>query len=181
MPNTTLAGHPLHPQLVELPLSLLPFSFALDVLHAVTGKQSFADAAYYTMVGGCVGGLAAGAAGAMDYLTIPRESESHKVANVHAGLNLGTLGLYGLNLLLRSRRRRGTGVLPVIMSAVGTAGLIASAWYGSELVFKLGMRVEPAQEGEKPPEVKLPGDRKIERAFQKAEKALTGHDGAKKK
>jgi uncharacterized membrane protein len=180
MPNVTLAGHPLHPQLVEFPLGLLPFSFVLDVLHAATGKQSFADAAYYTMVGGYVGGMAAGAAGAMDYLSIPPKSESHEVANVHAGLNLGIMGLYSLNLLLRSRRRRGTGVLPMLLSAVGTAGLIASSWYGGELVYKLGMRVEPAEEGEKPPEVKLPGDRKIEQAFRKAEKALTGHDGAKK-
>lgn len=179
MPNTTLAGHPLHPQLVEFPLGLLPFSFAMDVLHALTGKQSFADTAYHTMVGGYVGGMAAGAAGALDYLSIPRETQSHEVANVHAGLNLGIMGLYSLNLLMRSRRRRGTGVLPVLLSAVGTAGLIASAWYGGELVYKLGMRVEPAQEGEKEPELKLPGDRKIEQAFQRAEKALAGHDGAK--
>ncbi len=180
MPNTTLAGHPLHPQLVEFPLGLLPFSFALDVLHAATGKQSYADAAYYPMVGGYVGGMAAGAAGAMDYLTIPPKSESHKVANVHAGLNLGIMGLYGLNLLMRSRRRRGTGALPVLLSALGTAGLIASAWYGGELVYKLGMRVAPAQEGEEAPELKLPGDRKIEQAFHRAERVLTGHDGAER-
>ncbi len=180
MPNTTFAGHPLHPQLVEFPLGLLPFSFAMDLLHAVTGKQAFADTAYHTMVGGCVGAMAAGAAGAMDYLSIPRDSQSHRVANVHAGMNLGLMGMYGLSLLLRTGRKQGTGVLPVLLSALGTAGLIASAWYGGELVYKLGMRVEPAQEGEKEPEVKLPGDRKIEEAFRKAEKALTGYDGAKK-
>jgi uncharacterized membrane protein len=179
MPNTALAGHPLHPQLVEFPLGLLPFSFAMGVLHAVTGKQAFADTAYHTMVGGYVGGMAAGAAGAMDYLSIPQKRESHEVANVHAGLNLGIMGLYSLNLLMRSRRRS-PGVLPVLLSALGTAGLIASAWYGGELGYKLGMRVEPAQEGEKEPEVKLPGDRKIEQAFRKAEHALAGHDGKKK-
>jgi hypothetical protein len=87
--------------------------------------------------------------------------------------------MYGLNLLLRTGRKRGTGALPVLLSALGTAGLLASAWYGGELVYGLGMRVAPAQEGEKEPDVKLPGDRKIEQAFKKAEKALTGHDGAK--
>ncbi len=179
MPNTTFMGHPLHPQLVEFPLGLLPFSLAMDVLHAATGKQSFADAAYYSMAGGVAGAMAAGTAGALDYLTIPRGSESAKAANVHAGINLGLMGVYGLNLLLRTGRKRGTGVLPVLLSALGTAGLIASAWYGGELVYKLGMRVEPAQEGEKEPEVKLPGDRMIEEAFRKVEQKLTPHDGSK--
>jgi uncharacterized membrane protein len=66
MPQSTLVGHPLHPQLIYSPLGLLPFSLVMDGLYAVTGKPSYADAAYYTLVGGTVGGLAAGAAGALD-------------------------------------------------------------------------------------------------------------------
>jgi uncharacterized membrane protein len=135
MPKTTFAGHPLHPQLISFPLGLFPFSLAMDLLHLATGKEAYADTAYHSMVGGMVGGLAAGAAGAADYFTIPPDSESRKVANVHGGLNLGIMGLYGLNLLLRGREKK-PGAVPVLLSLLGTAGLVASAWYGGELVYR---------------------------------------------
>jgi uncharacterized membrane protein len=169
MPQTTLAGHPLHPQLIGFPVGLLPFSCLMDLLHLATGKKAYADTAYNTMVGGFVGGLAAGAAGAADYLTIPPNSESRKVGRMHAALNVGVLGLYSLNLLLRSRRKS-PGLLPVALSILGTAGLVVAQWYGGELVYKLGMRVKPAMEGEQAPEWKLPGDEKIENAFIQAER-----------
>ncbi len=60
MPQVTLMGHPLHPQLIVMPAALLPFSLILDVLHAGTRDQSYADAAYYTMMGGFLGGIGAG-------------------------------------------------------------------------------------------------------------------------
>jgi uncharacterized membrane protein len=166
MPLTTSAGHPLHPQLVAFPIGLLSYSTVLDLMHLATGRKEYADAAYYTMAGGYVGGLAAAASGAVDYFDIPSDTESKKVANLHAGLNLGIMGLYSLNLLLRSRRSS-SGPLPVLMSLLGTAGLVASSWYGGELVYKLGMRVKPVMEegGPEHRELKLPGDEKIERAF----------------
>ena len=80
MPQVTLTGHPLHPQLIVMPAGLLPFSLVLDVLHAKTHDQSYADAAYYTMMGGFVGGLVAGAAGAADYSTIPAGARPKRLA-----------------------------------------------------------------------------------------------------
>jgi len=176
MPNTTFAGHPLHPQLVALPLGLFPFSLAMDVMHYATGDDSYADAAYYSMAGGCIGAMAAGAAGAADYASIPNETHSKKTANVHAALNLGLMGLYGLNLFLRRGKTPPTSPLAMLLSGVGCAGLIAAAWYGGELVYELGMRVKPMMEGDDTPELKIPGDRKIEEAFRSVEERLTGGD-----
>ena len=107
------------------------------------------------------GASAAGAAGAADYLTIPSDTQSKKVANIHGALNLGIMGLYSLNLALRSRRRSSTGIVPFLLSAAGTAGLIAASWYGGELVYELGMRVKPLMKGDESPELKLPGDEKV--------------------
>jgi uncharacterized membrane protein len=165
MPQTTFAGHPLHPQLITMPAGLLPFSLVLDILHLKTGRQSYADAAYYTMIGGLVGGLAAGAAGAADYFTIPPEDKAKKVADTHATLNIGLLALTGLNLALRSRGRRSWS-LPLFLSLVGNLGLLVSAWYGGHLVFEHGIRVKPAGPPSHEPEVKLPGDDRIEQAIQ---------------
>jgi uncharacterized membrane protein len=175
MPFTTLAGHPLHPQLVGLPLGMFPFSFAMDLMHLATGKQSYADAAYYSMVGGYVTGLAAGAAGAADYLSIPSNTESKKVANVHGALNLGIMAMYGLNLVMR--RNRSSGLLPTLLSALGTAGLVVSGWYGGELVYKLGMRVQPLMEGSDATEWKLPGDEKLASALEESVEQLTPSNG----
>ncbi|HEX5271841.1 MAG TPA: DUF2231 domain-containing protein [Gemmataceae bacterium] len=171
MPETTLAGHPLHPQLVAFPLGLLPFSLAMDVMHLITGERRYADTAYHAMVAGCAGAVAAGAAGAVDYFSIPKGTKSSKTANVHGAMNLGLIGMYGLNLLLRSRERS-PGPLPVALSALGTAGLIMSAWFGGKLVYDLGMRVKPVMEGDKEPQWKLPGDEKIEHAFEALEHAV---------
>jgi len=177
MPQTTLAGHPVHPQLVAFPIGLLPFSFVLDVMHTVTRKESYAEAAFYTMVGGCVGGLAAGATGAADYLTIPPDSHSKKTANLHALLNLAVMGLYGINLFLRRGRKPPTGFLPKLLSLAGTAGLIISSWYGGELVYELGMRVKPLMEGEQGPEWKLPHDRELEQGFRNFEERYAPSGG----
>jgi hypothetical protein len=80
------------------------------------------------------------------------------------------MGLYGLNLVLRQRQRNHVGFVPSLLSALGTAGLVASAWYGGELVDELGMRVKPAMdEGSEQPDLHLPGDDKLVGAFQKFE------------
>jgi uncharacterized membrane protein len=176
MPRSTFAGHPLHPQMIVAPAGLLPFSLCLDLLHLRRRDPSYADGAYYAMMGGFIGGIAAGAAGAADYATIPPDSRAKKTANLHAILNLGLMGLTGLNLLLRRKRKRSPGAVPILLSVITNAGLFISAWYGGQLVYTHGMRVKPA--GESPAaEIKLPGDDKLERALTGLERRLAPGDG----
>ncbi len=172
MPKTTFAGHPLHPQLVAFPIGLLSYSTVMDALYAATSDQSFADAAYYTLAGGCVSALAAGATGAADYLTIPDGTKSKQMANVHLALNAGVMGLFGMSLFLRRGRQSRSGFLPALLGLLGTAGLVVSQWYGGELVYELGMRVRPMMEGDQSSELKLPGDRRMEEAFRSAGERL---------
>ncbi|MDP9368685.1 MAG: DUF2231 domain-containing protein [Chloroflexota bacterium] len=171
MPKTTFAGHALHPQLINAPAALLPFSLVLDLMHAATSKPAYAEAAYYSMVGGYVGGLAAATAGAGDYFAIPSESHTKRIANIHASLNLSLLGLYSLNLLLRRGKTPPTGTVPVALSTAGTVGLLVSAWYGGHMVYSHGMRVKGVSPVAEAPELKLPGDKKLEEAFSRLEQA----------
>lgn len=177
MPKTTFAGHPLHPILIIMPSGLLPMSLILDVMHVATGKESYAKSAYYTMIGGYVSGIAAAAAGAGDYFTIPPNTQVKKTANIHASLNIGALGLYSLNLLLRRGKKRPTGVVPVLLSVLGTVGLIVSAWYGGHMVYEQGMRVKGVSPVEDAPEIKLPGDEKLEEAFTRLEERFAPQEG----
>jgi uncharacterized membrane protein len=168
MPQVTLAGHPLHPQMIVMPAGLLPFSLVLDLLYATTRRQSFADAAYYTMMGGLVGGLAAGAAGAADYQTIPADNPAKKVGTVHGLMNVSLLALTGMNLLMR-RRRRAPGLLPILLSAVGNAGLFVSAWFGGHLVYHHGMRVRGTELAGTSGPLRLPGDERLEQTLSQVE------------
>ncbi len=162
MPKMTLAGHPLHPQLIPFPAALMPTSLALDVLHMTTGRQSYDDAARYTLTGGVLGAAAAGAVGAMDYLAIPNGGATKRTANVHAAMNVALVGIFGMSWLMRQGQR--TSPLAVALSAVGNIGLLASAWYGGHLVYSHGMRVE-GRDPATGPEIRPPGDRELERAL----------------
>ena len=160
MPQVTFMGHPLHPQLIVLPAALLPFSLCLDAMHASTRDQSYADAAYYTMMGGFLGGIAAGAAGAADYGTIPSNTKASQIGRLHGVMNVSLLALTGLNLFMR-RKRRSAGTLPMMLSLITTVGLTVSAWYGGHLVYHHGMRVRGTGLSGSPENVQLPGDDRI--------------------
>lgn len=171
MPKTTLTGHPLHPQLIVAPAGLLPASLVFDIMHAKTGNPSYADAAYYTMMGGVAGGLAAGAAGFGDYLAIPPASPVKKVAAMHGLMNVSLLTLSGVNLFLRRGKNRPSGQLPMILNAVTNTGLLFSAWLGGQMVYHYGMRVDGVSPVAKAPEIKLPGDEMMAQGFRKLEDA----------
>jgi uncharacterized membrane protein len=172
MTQVTLMGHPLHPQMIVMPAGLLPFSLLLDAMHAATRDQSYADAAYYTMMGGFVGGLAAGAAGAADYGTIPSDSKAKELGRLHGVMNIGLLALTGLNLIMR-RKRRSAGPLPMVLSLITTAGLTVSAWYGGHLVYHHGMRVRGTDLAGSPEDARVPGDHEVAQAL-----ASTANDQA---
>lgn len=172
MPKATLAGHPLHTQLIVVPAGLLPYSLLMDVMHVATGKRVYADVAYHTLLGGLAGGLVAAIAGVADYSEIPSGGHSKRIANLHGALNLSVMGMYGLNAFLRRGRRPPTGTLPVVLSALGSAGLLVSAWYGAELVYSQGVRVKGVSPIEHAPEVKLPGDEAVAKMLNQAAQVM---------
>jgi uncharacterized membrane protein len=173
MMKSTLAGHPLHPQLIVAPAGLLPFSFIMDVMQRATGEQSYADAAYHSMWGGFFGALAAGAAGAVDYFSIPRESPVMRTANMHAGLNIGLVGMYAANLAMR-RKGEPASAASLLLSGLGTAGLLVSAWYGGHMVYEQGMRVKDVDPIAQAPDLKLPVDETIRETFERLEESVAG-------
>lgn len=172
MPKSTFAGHPLHPMLIVAPAALIPFGFILDAMHRSSGKESYANAAYYSLVGGLLGGLAAGAAGAMDYLTIEPETDVKRTANVHAMLNGGALVLTAANVAARRNTPDHAGG-SLIASALAAAGVLISGWFGGRLVYEQGMRVKGVSPVESAPELKAPGDAVIEQAMKREEQVVT--------
>jgi uncharacterized membrane protein len=173
MPRLTLAGHPVHPQVIVFPAALLPFSFAMDSLYVITGDRAYAKAAHSALLGGGAMAVAAGIAGALDYLAIRNRTQEKRLGNVHALLNLGALVLTGINLRLRRNTQPRSKSLALLLGAATTTSLLISQWYGGELVYGLGVRVKAARELENAAELKVPGDERAEQAFREGAKGVT--------
>jgi uncharacterized membrane protein len=164
VPKSTFAGHPLHPMLIVAPAALIPFGFILDAMHRSTQKDSYSNAAYYSLTGGLVGGFAAATAGVMDYLTIQRETDVKRTANMHALLNGGALALTAANVLMRKNEPAHTGG-SLALSAIAAVGVLVSGWFGGRMVYEQGMRVKGVSPVEHAPEMVLPGSDRTERAM----------------
>jgi uncharacterized membrane protein len=171
MPKSTFAGHPLHPMLIVAPAALLPFGFILDAMHSSTHKASYSNAAYYSLVGGLVGGVAAAAAGVMDYLTIEPETDVKRTANMHAILNSGALAMTAANVLMRKDRPAHTGG-SLALAGLAAVGVLVSGWFGGRMVYEQGMRVKGVSPVEHAPELDLPGGKWTEKMMLKEEQMV---------
>ena len=169
MKQLTLAGHPIHPQVIPFPLGLLPFSAVMDCMYLATGKRRYADAAYYSLVGGVLGAAAAAATGIPDYLTIQPGGPMKRSANTHAILNGTIVAVETVNLSMRKHRRSGT--LPAILGIIGAIGTFVSQWYGGKLVYNMGMRVKPVRQAPQN-QLRPPGDRMLERGLDRLESVM---------
>src|SRR4051794_27205636 len=87
-PSTAaIAGHPLHPMLVPVPIGTLTAATVADVMWARTNDPFWARASAWLLGGSIVSGLAAAPLGLADFVTIPAarrrpEAWMHAVGNV---------------------------------------------------------------------------------------------------
>lgn len=134
--------HPIHPMLIAFPIALWIFSFVCDVIHLMGwGGVIWNDMAFYTMIGGLLGALAAAVPGYIDYRSIT-DPAVKRVGRWHMVINLTIVVLFVLNILLRANSAPGARV-PVLLSIIAIAMLGVSGWLGGELVYVHGIAVEP--------------------------------------
>jgi len=126
--------HPLHPILVALPIGLWIFSLVCDVVYRFgPHEEIWPLMAWYAIVAGLVGAVAAAVPGAIDFFSIT-DPPAGRVALLHLLVNAGLVVLFALNAWLRSVLLPGS-VLLLVLSVVGIAGLVVSGWLGGELVY----------------------------------------------
>jgi uncharacterized membrane protein len=131
-----IAGHPLHPSVVPLPIGAFVGAFASDLAYAATGDRFFARSSRLLLAAGIGTGLVAGSLGAMDFLGRKRIRE-HGSAWIHAGGNVGAIGLATVNLMLRQRDET-RSVVPkgLLLSSILVGALSVTAWLGGELTYR---------------------------------------------
>ena len=138
----SIAGHPIHPMLVPIAIGGFLLSFAFDVVCWATGAAPpnvYNQVAYYTMLGGIVGALAAAIFGFVDFLSIP-QGNIKGTALKHMLINLTVVVLYIINAWMRHRYPQDLGV-PMTLSVIGVLMLVISGWLGGKLVYEAGVGV----------------------------------------
>lgn len=141
-PSTAaIAGHPLHPMLVPVPIGLLSAAAASDVAYAVTGDAFWARASRWLLGGGLLAGVMAAMLGIVDFTTIRRARSSTGVT--HAAGNATILALTGVSLLLRRGEPRRVPPMAMALSGLAAALLTVTGWLGGELSYRDGIGVLP--------------------------------------
>lgn len=142
--RTKLLGHPVHPMLIVFPLGLLATSVVFDLLYSMMRKPAFAIASFYMTVSGVLGGLFAAIFGLVDWLALPRNSRAKRIGAWHGLGNVFIVMLYAVSAWLRGRR---TNFVPdssaKLLSLTGSGLALITAWIGGELVYRLGVAVDP--------------------------------------
>ena len=139
-----IAGHPIHPMLVTIPIGLWIFSLVADLVALRSGSpQTWALVAFYAMVGGIVGALAAALPGLVDLLSL-EDRAIKKTALIHMSINLTVVVLYALNAWMRSRAAV-PGDVTLALSVLAIAMLLVSGWLGGKMVYLSGVGVSAEQ------------------------------------
>ena len=143
-----IAGHPIHPMLITLPIGLWVFSFVCDLFFVFgSGAPTWSTVALYTMAGGIVGALAAAIPGFIDLLSLP--PEPRKTALVHMAINLTVVVLYVINFWFRTKTPDNPDGF-VWLSLLTILMLLVSGWLGGRMVYMLGVAVTPVSEPRRP-------------------------------
>src|SRR4051812_36083589 len=140
-----IAGHPIHPMLVGIPIGLWLFSIVCDFVSlSANADPAWSTVAFYTMVGGIVGALLAAIPGLIDLLSLPA-GPRRKTALTHMGINLTVVAIYVFNTFVRLTNPDNLQ-LAVWLSVVAVALLVVSGWLGGKMVYEYGIGVDTGEE-----------------------------------
>lgn len=134
--TVAIAGHPIHPVIVTLPIAFLVAVPVCDLVFLWTQDLFWARASFWLIAAGVVTGLLAAATGLMDFLGIERVRK-RTAGWAHMILNVVALALTIVNLVLRWGNFAGL-VIPtgLVISIIVALLLGLSGWYGGELVYR---------------------------------------------
>jgi uncharacterized membrane protein len=134
----SIAGHPIHPMLVAIPIGLWIFSLLSDLVRVFgAAGDNWRILALYTLAGGIAGALLAAIPGLIDLLSLPAPVK--RTALIHMTINLAVVALYAVNLWLRLRGAEEATV--VWLSVIGIGFLVISGWLGGKMVYEHGVGV----------------------------------------
>ncbi|MBR1087277.1 DUF2231 domain-containing protein [Bradyrhizobium manausense] len=136
-----IAGHPIHPMLVPIPITCFVGALLTDIAYLVSAEIMWADFSAWLLVAGVIFGLLAAVAGLIDFLS-NRLVRAQAPAWPHLLGNAVALILAVVNALIHTRDAW-TSVWPVglVLSALTVLILPVTGWLGWALVYRHGVGV----------------------------------------
>ena len=138
-------GHPLHPILAHVPMAMWPGALIFDLLSQWNiGGNAMVRLSFYAIIFGLAAALLAVPTGLVDWSGIKKEKPAWKIGLYHMILNLVVAVLFAINLGLRAQTfREATKVAgtPLLLSVIGTALQMVSAYLGGRMVYEYGISV----------------------------------------
>ena len=140
-----IAGHPLHPMLVPLPIGMFVASVVADIAYLLTDRDHmWYDIAFWTLIFGIVSGLVAALAGFGDFWLVARYTDARELTTAHMLMNVAALVLFFVSLILRlndGALQGGRFGAAFALSLVAITVLSISGWLGGEMSYRkhLGM------------------------------------------
>jgi uncharacterized membrane protein len=160
--KAALAGHPLHPMLVPIPIGLFIWTLVADIVYLATDKdQMWYDIAFWTGIAAWISALVAALPGFADLLTVAIKTTARQIALIHMGLNVTIVGLYfvAMLLMLDDGAVDGTELaIVVVLHAIGSGLLLVSGWLGGEMSYRHHLGVVPDNEELEQAEIRLHTD-----------------------
>lgn len=137
-------GHPIHPMLIVFPLGLLATSVVFDILYLILDAPDLAVASYWMIAAGVIGGLIAALFGFIDWLAIPSGTRAKSVGLTHGLGNVVVAGLFAVSFFLRMDETNYAPTTAALLLSIAAAAIaVFTGWLGGELVYRLGMAVDP--------------------------------------
>jgi uncharacterized membrane protein len=125
--------------LVPIPIGLWIFSLVCDLVHRFGGQSpNWEVVAWYTMIGGIIGALAAALPGLVDLVSLPPHVKRFGIP--HMALNLTIVALYAVNAWMR---RDGVTDAAIWLSVLAVILLGVSGWLGGHMVYVHAAAVAP--------------------------------------
>jgi len=133
--------------LIVFPIALWIFSLVCDLAYHTGSYNPFWQAlAFYSMLAGIVGALAAAVPGFVDYLAI-HDGQVKRIAMIHMIMNLVVVVLFIFNLGIRFNTSTDPDeqLFATILSVIGVLLMAVSGWLGGSLVYihRVGVQTAP--------------------------------------
>lgn len=140
-----IAGHPIHPMLVPIPIACFVGTFFTDLVYVKTYDMQWANMSAWLLTIGLIAAFFAVIAGLIDFLGEPR-IRNLRAAWIHVLGNALALILAIVNALVHTRDAY-TSVYPtgITLSAIVVLILLVTGWNGWSMVYRHGVAVRGSE------------------------------------